>query len=114
MHRGTILEKAHEHTIGDKDVEYGSPVKTLGDTARLWNAYMRGKYGTCVCLTAEDVAHFNVLQKQSRTFAGNVKADTYEDAAAYSAIAGECAEPDTEDAHEFIAPKAMREVLDDA
>lgn len=32
-----------------------------------------------------------VLMKMSRTFEGRVKPDTYEDAAAYAAIAGECA-----------------------
>jgi hypothetical protein len=92
MDRREILENATQHTCGDRDVEYGSPKENLDNIARLWKAYLIGKYGTIgLDITAEDVAWFNVLQKMARTFSGNVKQDTYEDATAYSAIAGECA-----------------------
>jgi len=100
MRRKEILENAIEHTCGDRDVEYGLPKENLESISILWTAYLVSKYRGLVIgqtpigqfdITAEDVAWLNVLQKISRTFSGNVKADTYEDAAAYSAIAGECA-----------------------
>ena len=91
MHRRQILENATTHTCGERDVEYGSPEKNLEDIATLWTAYLLGKYKFYEDLTPEDVAWFNVLQKTARTFKGTPKPDTYEDAAAYSAIAGELA-----------------------
>lgn len=93
MHRQQILENAIEHTCGDRDVEYGSPKNNLHNIALLWNAYLEGKYSRQAFeLTSEDVAWLNVLQKMARTFSFKAKPDTYEDAAAYAAIAGECAE----------------------
>lgn len=91
MHRKEILENATKHTCGERDVEYGSPEKNLEDIARMWTAYLLGKYDFTRGLTSEDVAWFNTLQKTARTFNGTPKPDTYEDAAAYSAIAGELA-----------------------
>lgn len=92
MVRKEILENAIQHTCGDRDVEYGFPKENFDNIARLWKAYLIGKYGKIeLDITAEDVAWINVLQKMARTFSGNVKLDTYEDAAAFSAIAGECA-----------------------
>jgi len=105
MDRRSILENAIDHTCGDRDVEYGSPLRNLGDTARLWNAYLHGRYGAGMTLTPEDVAQFNVMQKISRTFAGQCNADTYEDAAAYSAIAGEVARSTGAAPEDFMAPK---------
>ncbi len=90
MHRKEILEAAIAHTCGERDVEYGSPGKNLSDIAVLWEAYLCSKY-TGIRITAEDVAWLNVLQKIARTYKGGCGIDTYEDAAAYSAIAGEVA-----------------------
>ena len=95
MDRKELLENAIKHTCGDRDIEYDSPQINLRNIAALWKSYLIGKYGNCAGLvgfdiTAEDVAWLNVLQKISRTFPGKNKADTYEDAAAYAAIAGEC------------------------
>lgn len=101
--RVKLLKAAISHTAGDRDKEYGSPYDNLGDCAELWSAYLINKYrGVTLdnipfALTAEDVAHLNVLQKMARTFSGNVKCDTYEDMAAYSAIAGECAQLENEE-----------------
>lgn len=91
LHRGDILDNAKKHTCGDRDVEYGSPVINLAHIATLWQAYLSCKYDHKHKLTSEDVAHMCVLLKMARTFSGQVKPDTYEDMAAYSAIAGECA-----------------------
>jgi len=91
-HRVQLLEEAARLTSGDRDVEYGPPFNNLSDCASLWSAYIEAKYsGRSLNLTSEDIAWLNVLQKMARTFAGKVKPDTYADAAAYSAIAGECA-----------------------
>ena len=95
--RKQLLTNAIAHTCGDRDQEYGSPRANLTDCATLWTYYLAGKYGqfSTILLTAEDVAHMNVLQKMARTFSGKVRDDTYEDMAAYAAIAGECAAPAT-------------------
>lgn len=96
--RVEILRTAEKLTKGDRDVEYGPPYDNLSDCALLFSAYICAKYGgntvdsLSLELTAEDIAWLNVLQKMARTFSGNPKLDTYIDAAAYSAIAGECAE----------------------
>lgn len=89
--RAEILAKAREHTTGDRDIEYGPPTDNLSDVARMWTAYLQAKYDFTEQLDAEDAAWLNVIQKIARTFNGVPKRDTYEDAAAYSAIAGECA-----------------------
>lgn len=91
MHRKQILENAISHTVGDRDVQYGSPEHNLNNVAMLWSAYISAKTGEPVLLSAQDVAWLNVLQKCGRTMTGEVSVDTYEDAAAYSAIAGELA-----------------------
>ncbi len=92
MDRKELLKNAIKHTCGDRDVEYGSPRMNLSHIARLWSSYISAKYLIDLELSSEDVAWLNVLQKMARTFEGCAKPDTYEDAAAYSAIAGECAE----------------------
>ena len=91
--RVQFLNTAISLTAGDRDKEYGRPWDNLTACAQLFEAYLNTKFG-CEAelkLTAEDVAWLNVLQKMARTFFGNVKHDTYIDAAAYAAIAGECA-----------------------
>ena len=90
VNRKELLKNAIKHTCGDRDVEYGSPRMNLGHISMLWTAYIRAKYLIDFELTSEDVAWFNVLQKMARTFSKSTKPDTYEDAAAYAAIAGEC------------------------
>ena len=96
--RVRMLSAAANLTNGDRDAEYGPPYDNLSDCAVLFSAYLTAKYPTVAspALTAEDVAWLNVLQKMARTFHGKVKADTYIDAAAYSAIAGECAQIEAE------------------
>lgn len=89
--RVAMLHKAAELTDGDRDTEYGPPAKNLGECAALWRSYIEGKYGVLAPIDSEDVAWMNVLQKIARTYTGSAKPDTYIDAAAYSAIAGEVA-----------------------
>lgn len=88
-----MLETAMGLTGGDRDVEYGDPMVNLRHNAELWSTYLVQKYSLDhLTITEEDVAHMMVLLKVARTFSGNVKRDTYVDAAAYAAIAGEMAE----------------------
>ena len=98
MHRKDLLTDAIALTTGDRNAAYGPPYENLSDCAGLFTTYVIGKYrGQEIdekkfALTAEDVAHFNVLQKMARSYRGDVpRPDTYIDMAAYSAIAGECA-----------------------
>lgn len=105
--RVTYLEEAIALTCGDRDREYGPPTVNLDNCAMLFSAYLAGKYagkipatelhGSTFVVTAEDVAWLNTLQKIARTYEA-VKPDTYIDAAAYSAIAGECRQDHEEDA----------------
>lgn len=103
--REEYLLAARDLTCGSRDIEYGPPMQNLSDCAALFTAYLEGKTrGRIIAatggelmvgqyeLTAEDVAWLNVLQKVARTFSGQPKEDTYIDAAAYAAIAGECAD----------------------
>ena len=95
------LETAINLTGGDRNRSYGPPYDNLSDCANLLNAYMNSKMGCLVPtgdgiykanLTAEDVAWFMVLVKMARSFNHGYHPDNYTDAAAYSAIAGECRE----------------------
>ena len=91
MNRKDILENAITHTMGDRLEDYGSPEKNMADIGVLWQTYLFRKYGDGAhSITAEDVAWMLNLMKMARTFETK-KPDTYEDAAAYAAIAGECA-----------------------
>lgn len=99
--RVQTLETAINLTGGDRNRSYGPPYDNLSDCANLLNAYMNSKMGCLVPtgdgiykanLTAEDVAWFMVLVKMARSFNHGYHPDNYTDAAAYSAIAGECRE----------------------
>ena len=91
-HRKELLEKAIEVTCNSRQAEYGTPAENLDNTAQLWNAYFAAKQGVELdptLFSAEDVAWLNTLQKISRATTGQAGDDTYLDAAAYAAIAGE-------------------------
>lgn len=88
-HREQILAEAAKLTSGDRNAAYGAPYSNLTHMADMVTAYIHGKYGFSSCLNAEDMAWIMVLAKASRTVA-SYKDDNYIDAAAYSAIAGEC------------------------
>jgi hypothetical protein len=89
MNRLEILAEAAAITGESRNKEYGEPRDNLGDCAELWTAYLQAKFQITIVLSAEDVAWLNNLQKIARTFRGQPKPDTYIDAAAYVAIAGE-------------------------
>lgn len=99
--RVRTLETAIKLTGGDRNKSYGPPFDNLSDCAQLWNAYINTKRDCieaaadgsyAVHLRAEDVAWLMTLVKMTRSFQSGYHADNYTDAAAYSAIAGECRE----------------------
>lgn len=91
--RVQTLETAIHLTGGDRNEAYGPPYDNLSDCAEMWNAYINTKVGCLtVQLDAEDVAWMMTLVKMTRSFQPGYHPDNYTDAAAYSAIAGECRE----------------------
>ena len=88
--RVKTLEIAINLTAGDRDKAYGPPYHNLSDCALLWDAYLAIRNDKP--LDAEAVAWLNVLQKVARSCQPGYHPDNYTDAAAYSAIAGECRE----------------------
>ena len=91
--RVKTLETAIHLTGHDRDKSYGPPYDNLSDCAEMWNAYINTKVGCLtVQLDAEDVAWMMTLVKLTRSFQPGYHPDNYTDAAAYSAIAGECRE----------------------
>lgn len=88
--RVQTLETAIKLTTGDRNRAYGPPHGNLSDCALLWDAYLAIRKGAQI--DAEAVAWMNVLQKVARSVQPGYHPDNYTDAAAYSAIAGECRE----------------------
>ena len=81
-----ILARAAEVTGGERQDSYGPVKMNLQRIADLWTAYL-----DCgVKLSPEAVAWMMVLLKMARSRADGYHEDNYIDAAAYSAIAGEC------------------------
>ena len=71
---------------GDRASEYGAKVINHGNIAKLWSAYLDHP------LTGHEVAVMMCLLKIARTKLCKSTRDTYVDAAAYMAIAGEIQE----------------------
>ena len=95
--RVELLEEGIRLTKGSRNEAYGEPIDNLNNIARLWSAYIGNKLGHYICITPEDVAWLNTLQKIARTQLPDTKTqeDTYVDAAVYAAIAGEVTIKDT-------------------
>lgn len=97
--RQRILEAAIRHTVGERDLEYGPPSINLacaGELKAVFDRYNEGRGGPAFI-----EAMYMVLTKVGRvaTSPGAPKADTFEDGAAYFAIAGEV----------HVAPQAKEE-----
>lgn len=84
-----ILARAAEVTGSERQDSYGPVQQSMQRIADLWMAYL----GNGTIIRPEDVAWMMVLLKMARSDAGGYHEDNYIDAAAYSAIAGECREP---------------------
>ena len=85
-----ILKRAAEVTGGERQDSYGPVKKNLDNIAILWMAYLQAKTGQLVPISPEDVAWMMTLLKAGRSV-NAYHEDNYVDAAAYAAIAGECA-----------------------
>jgi hypothetical protein len=94
-----ILATAAKLTGGTRDKTYGDPFINMTNTASIIGGYLqaRGLIDNPADLTAEDAAMILVCVKISRTcHRGLPHEDNYVDAAAYLAMAGECAEAERE------------------
>ena len=69
-------------TIQDRGMDYGHPSETMARTAALWSCYLE------MPVTDYQVAMCMALVKVARSMQG-AKTDTYVDAVAYMAIAGQ-------------------------
>jgi hypothetical protein len=85
-----ILARAAEVTGGERADSYGPVRQNLENIATLFSAYLSMKHRVDVPLSGEDVAWMLTLLKMARSSAPGYHEDNYVDAAAYSAIAGEC------------------------
>ena len=84
------LETAIELITGPRAHDYGNKIINHNNIAKLWSAYLD------INISAHDVAVCMSLLKIARTKLGSRASDTYVDAAAYMAIAGECKEKEEE------------------
>ena len=78
------LKLAQELVTGPRAKTYGDKIRNHANIGKLWTAYLDKE------ITAHDAAVMMALLKVARTKFGAPTADTYVDAAAYMAIAGEC------------------------
>lgn len=88
--RASVLNRARDLTCGPREQSYGSPVDNMSDTAALWSAYLGAP------VTAQQVAVCMALVKIARLRTSPAHMDSHDDAAAYIAIAYECAIHDAE------------------
>tara|TARA_R100001460_G_scaffold4950_2_gene13955 strand:- start:457 stop:786 length:330 start_codon:yes stop_codon:yes gene_type:complete len=78
------LKQARDLIMGPRAKTYGDKIVNHANIAKLWTAYLDKE------ITAHDAAVMMALLKVARTKFGQPTEDTYVDAAAYMAIAGEC------------------------
>ena len=86
-----ILKRAAEVTGGERQDSYGPVEQNLSNIAEFWALYLSQRNEIQVTITSEDVAWMMVMLKAARSLNGGYHEDNYVDAAAYAAIAGECA-----------------------
>jgi hypothetical protein len=86
-----ILKRAAEVTGGERQDSYGPVKDNLTNIAEFWSAYLSQRNGIHVEVDASDAAWMMVMLKAARSLNGGYHEDNYVDAAAYAAIAGECA-----------------------
>lgn len=83
--RAGVLRRAEQLTCGPRNRSYGSPVGNMAETAKLWSAFLG------VEITGAQVATCMALVKIARLRTSPDHMDSHDDAAAYMAIAYECA-----------------------
>lgn len=95
--RGDILATANKLTHGERNVNYGSPTSNMLAFASLLQGYFEARgFDSSSTIDSEDAAWIMVLAKMARTVDHSrpLHNDNYIDAAAYVAMAGECAADD--------------------
>lgn len=89
MDRGDILRKAHELTHGERDKNYGTPLKNHQRIAAIWSVILEQE------IRPDQVALCMAGVKIARLIETPNHLDSFIDGAAYLAIAGEiCPNPD--------------------
>jgi hypothetical protein len=83
--RAECLRRAEALTCGPRVADYGDPVINLSRVAAMWSAYLGHP------ITGQQVAVCLALLKIARLRASPDHQDSHDDAAAYLAIAWECA-----------------------
>lgn len=83
--RANVLRRAEALTCGPREATYGSMVDNMEKTAALWSAYLG------VPITGAQVAICMALVKVARLRTSPTHMDSHDDAAAYIAMAYECA-----------------------
>jgi hypothetical protein len=83
--RAACLRRAEALTCGERSATYGPPTKNLADVAAMWSVFLGHE------VTAQQVSVCMVLAKIARIMATPGHQDSHDDAAAYMAIAWECA-----------------------
>lgn len=86
MRRDEILDEAKRLTMGDREQVYGNVIDNMNHIAALWTAYL----GLLKPITGSQVGVMMTLLKFART-RDTAHSDSFVDAAAYAAIAGEVA-----------------------
>tara|TARA_Y100000310_G_scaffold334804_2_gene415384 strand:- start:3128 stop:3433 length:306 start_codon:yes stop_codon:yes gene_type:complete len=84
-----ILNKAAEIVGGDRAHWYGDKLTNHENIASLWNAYLRRSKKLKQLLEPSDIAILMCLLKIARMISNQTQEDSFIDAAAYAAIAGE-------------------------
>lgn len=88
MNRGEILAEAQRLTLADRNKNYGKPIVNHTRIADLWSVYLSKE------VTPSQVAICMALVKIARLMETDDHLDSFCDAAAYLAIAGEIASED--------------------
>lgn len=89
MTREEVFAAAQNCVCGDREQDYGSPEASFDTIAKMWSAYLEGKYCSSFALEPKDVAAMMILLKVARTATGHDKIDNWVDAAGYAACGGE-------------------------
>lgn len=81
----SVLTIAQGLVHGDRNKDYGHPLDNHSTTAEMVSAFLSRKYGRAICLDADDVCMFNILQKVSRLANTPTHRDSMIDIAGYIA-----------------------------
>ena len=84
-----VSEEALRLITGARRFEYGPPEESFAQIARFWAAYLQGRFGVSVFLTAADVAPMMRLLKEARLCKGIGRYDSLVDLVGYTLLDAE-------------------------